>query len=45
VLRELLGSPLVDAFLATRRTEQRAFDDWWRTSVSEWELARYPRHI
>lgn len=45
LVREYLGSELVASFLATRRAEQRAFDDWWRTSVSEWELARYPDHI
>jgi glutamine synthetase len=43
--REYLGSEFVAAFLATRRAEQRAFDDWWLSSVSEWELARYPDHI
>lgn len=43
-LADLLGRPLVDAFLATRRAELRAFDDWWRDNVSEWELAR-ARHI
>jgi glutamine synthetase len=45
LVREYLGPELVASFLATRRAEQRAFDDWWRTSVSEWELARYPDHI
>jgi glutamine synthetase len=44
-VREHLGEPLVAAYLATRRAELAAFDDWWRTSVSEWELARYPEHI
>lgn len=43
--REYLGREFVDAFLATRRAEQRAFDDWWLGSVSEWELTRYPDHI
>jgi glutamine synthetase len=44
-VREHLGPELVESYLATRRAEQRAFDTWWRTSVSEWELARYPDHI
>ena len=45
LMREALGAPLVDAYLATRRAELAAFDRWWRTSVSEYELARYPQHI
>jgi glutamine synthetase len=45
LVREYLGPDLVESFLATRRAELRAFDDWWRSSVSEWELARYPEHI
>jgi glutamine synthetase len=45
LVREYLGTELVASFLATRRAEQQVFDDWWRTSVSEWELARYPDHI
>jgi glutamine synthetase len=45
LVREYLGPELVASFLATRRAEQQAFDDWWRSSVSEWELARYPDHI
>ena len=45
LVRDYLGPELVESFLATRRAEQRAFDHWWRTSVSEWELARYPEHI
>jgi glutamine synthetase len=43
--RELLGPEFVTTFLATRRAEQHAFDSWWRSSVTEWELNRYPRHI
>lgn len=42
---QYFGDELVASYLATRRAEQRVFDEWWRTSVSEWELARYPRHI
>jgi glutamine synthetase len=45
LVREFFGAPFVEAFLATRKAEQRAFDEWWRGSVSEWELARYPEHI
>ncbi|MEI6361907.1 MAG: glutamine synthetase family protein [Actinomycetes bacterium] len=43
--RELLGEAFVACFLATRRAEQAAFDHWWRGTVTEWELARYPDHI
>ena len=43
--RDVFGPEFVDSFLATRRAEQKAFDDWWRNSVSEWEMARYPDHI
>lgn len=45
IAAELLGPELVAAFLATRRAEQAAFDAWWRSTVTEWELARYPDHI
>jgi glutamine synthetase len=45
IAREYLGDELVESFLATRRAEQKAFDEWWLGSVSEWELARYPDHI
>jgi glutamine synthetase len=45
LMRRHLGEPLVESYLATRRAELAAFDRWWRTSVSEWELARYPQHI
>jgi len=44
-VRQYLGPELVECFLPTRRAEQHAFDRWWRTSVSEWELARCPVHI
>jgi glutamine synthetase len=43
--RDLLQDAFVTCFLATRRAEQAAFDNWWRSTVSEWELARYPDHI
>jgi glutamine synthetase len=43
--RDLLGSAFVTTFLETRRAEQRAFDTWWRSTVTDWELGRYPRHI
>ena len=45
VVREALGPEFVACFAATRLAEQKAFDDWWLGSVSEWELARYPEHI
>jgi glutamine synthetase len=36
------GSELTAAFSATRHAELAAFDKWWRNSVTDWELARYP---
>ncbi len=45
VARESLGPEFVASFAATRRAEQAAFDAWWRGTVTDWELARYPEHI
>jgi glutamine synthetase len=43
--RELLGAEFVACYAATRRGELAAFDAWWRSSVTDWELARYPAHL
>ena len=45
VAKELLGVPFVDAFVATRRGELAAFDSWWRRTITDWELRRYPEHL
>jgi glutamine synthetase len=45
VAEALLGRAFVTTFVATRRAEIRAFDAWWNSTVTEWELARYPDHI
>ncbi|CAB4949224.1 unannotated protein [freshwater metagenome] len=41
VARQLLGDPLVDCFVATRNAELAAFDHWWDTTITDWELRRY----
>ena len=41
----LLGSGFVASYAATRRGELAAFDAWWRSTVTDWELARYPEHL
>jgi glutamine synthetase len=42
---ELLGRPFVDAYAATRRGEIQAYDSWWRSTVTDWELRRYLEHL
>ena len=41
VARQMLGDPFVDCFVATRNAELAAFDHWWDTTVTDWELRRY----
>ena len=41
VARETLGDPFVDCFVATRRAELAAFDQWWGSTITDWELRRY----
>jgi glutamine synthetase len=43
--REEFGETFVETFLATRRAELAAFDTWWQSSITDWELERYARHI
>ena len=43
--RELLSDRFVATYVATRYGEQRAFDDWFDSHVTEWEQKRYPEHI
>ena len=43
--REYLSDRFVATFVATREGEQRAFEDWFNGSVTEWERNRYPEHI
>ncbi len=45
LVRELLGPEFTAAFAATRRGELAAFDSWWNSTVTDWELARYPAHL
>jgi len=45
VARDLLGPEFVACYGATRRGELAAFDRWWQSSVTEWELARYPDNL
>jgi len=41
VARQLLGEPFVDCFVATRNAELAAYDRWWDTTITDWELRRY----
>jgi len=43
--REYLSDRFVATYVATREGEQRAFEDWFNGSVTEWERNRYPEHI
>ena len=36
-----LGDAFVDAYGATRVAEADAFDRWFRSRITDWELARY----
>jgi len=40
VAREFLGDRLIDAYAITRDAESDAFDRWWATTITEWELHR-----
>jgi glutamine synthetase len=42
IVQRYFGAELKAAFSATRHAELAAFDKWWRNSVTDWELARYP---
>lgn len=41
VARSSLGDRFVDAFGATRVAEAEAFERWFRSRITDWELARY----
>ena len=41
VARSYLGDAFVDAYGATRVAEADAFERWFRSRITDWELARY----
>lgn len=43
--RAMLGDRFVDCYAATRRAELAAFETWWSTSITDWELRRYLEHL
>jgi len=43
--RELLGDRLVDCYALTREGEADAFDRWWNSTITDWELRRYLEHL
>lgn len=45
VARLMLGDRFVECYAATRDAELAAFDAWWNSSVTEWELRRYLEHL
>lgn len=45
ITKELLGERFVASFVATRRGELNAFDTWWRSTITDWERARYLENL
>lgn len=43
--RSMLGDRFVDCYAATRDAEVAAFETWWNTSITDWELRRYVEHL
>lgn len=45
VAREYLGDRFVDCYASTRDAEAAAFDTWWNSQITDWELQRYVEHL
>ncbi len=43
--RRMLGDRFVDCYAATRAAEAAAFETWWSTTITDWELRRYLEHL
>jgi glutamine synthetase len=41
----LLNPRFVECYAATRDAETAAFDKWWSSSITDWELRRYLEHL
>ena len=45
VARRTLGDRFVDCYASAREAEIAAFEQWWSTTISDWELRRYLEHL
>lgn len=43
-LPDLLGKPFCTSFSATRRAELQRYEQWLRTTITDWELHRHLEH-
>lgn len=45
IANSLLSTRFVECYAATRDAEIAAFDKWWNSSITDWELRRYLEHL
>ena len=45
VARRTLGDRFVDCYASAREAEVAAFEQWWATTITDWELNRYLEHL